>query len=71
MGVQGMEMTLQNQWRTWVQSQLSQWDLPSQEMFDVQTRVLESTRLKLQRLEERLKKLESTLSSTQMGGVDP
>lgn len=61
-------MSLQNQWRTWVQSQLSQWEIPSQEMFDIQTQVLERTRMKVHLLEERLKSLESILSQRSAPG---
>jgi len=46
-----------------LQQQLSELELVSREEFDIQTRVLQRTRAKLEALESRLTELESRLSS--------
>lgn len=61
-------MSIQNHWNTWIRSQLTHWDIPSQEMFDIQTRVLERTQQKLRQLEMRIQELESQLAASHPGG---
>ena len=57
-GLQQVKADFEAQVKTLLQEQLSQLEFVSREEFDIQTRVLQRTRAKLEALEEKIKQLE-------------
>ena len=61
-GVQQVKSDFDARLKTLLQQQLTQLEFVSREEFDIQARVLQRTRAKLEILEEKLRHLEQTLS---------
>ncbi|OGO93204.1 MAG: hypothetical protein A3F41_07220 [Coxiella sp. RIFCSPHIGHO2_12_FULL_44_14] len=57
-GIAHLPKDIEKNFHSVLQTALSKMDLVTREEFDVQTKVLERTRAKLERLEKRLKELE-------------
>jgi BMFP domain-containing protein YqiC len=62
-GLQQVKSDFEAQIKTLLQQQLAQLDFVSREEFDIQLRVLQRTRAKLEALESKLDQLEKTLSN--------
>ena len=62
-GLQQVKSDFEVQIKTLLQQQLAQLDFVSREEFDIQSRVLQRTRTKLEALESNLDQLEKTLSN--------
>jgi BMFP domain-containing protein YqiC len=62
-GLQQAKSDFEAQVKTLLQQQLAQLDFVSREEFDIQSRVLQRTRAKLETLEQKLEQLEKTLSN--------
>ena len=62
-GLQQVKSDFEVQIKTLLQQQLAQLDFVSREEFDIQSRVLQCTRTKLEALESKLDQLEKTLSN--------
>ena len=60
-GAQQLKADIDQKIRTVLQNQLAQLDFVNREEFDIQTRVLQRTRTKLEALEEKIKLLEEKL----------
>ncbi len=60
-GMQQVKSDFDARLKTLLQQQLSQLEFVSREEFDIQARVLQRTRAKLETLEEKLSELEQTL----------
>jgi BMFP domain-containing protein YqiC len=63
-GLQQVKSDFEAQIKTLLQQQLAQLDFVSREEFDIQLRVLQRTRAKLEALESKLDQLEKTLSNS-------
>jgi BMFP domain-containing protein YqiC len=63
-GLQQVKSDFEAQIKTLLQQQLAQLDFVSREEFDIQSRVLQRTRAKLEALESKLDQLEKTLSNS-------
>jgi BMFP domain-containing protein YqiC len=63
-GLQQVKSDFEVQIKTLLQQQLAQLDFVSREEFDIQSRVLQRTRTKLEALESKLDQLEKTLSNS-------
>ena len=61
-GMQQVKADFDARLKTLLQQQLTQLEFVSREEFDIQARVLQRTRAKLEILEEKLRHLEQTLS---------
>ncbi|MFA9419089.1 MAG: accessory factor UbiK family protein [Gammaproteobacteria bacterium] len=61
-GVQQVKSDFDARLKTLLQQQLAQLEFVSREEFDIQARVLQRTRAKLETLEEKLRELEQTLT---------
>lgn len=61
-GVQQVKSDFDARLKVLLQQQLAQLEFVSREEFDIQARVLQRTRDKLEKLEEKLKQLETTLT---------
>ncbi len=61
-GVQQVKSDFDARLKALLQQQLAQLEFVSREEFDIQARVLQRTRGKLEKLEEKLKQLEATLT---------
>jgi len=61
-GAQQLKADVDKKIRAVLQNQLAQLDFVSREEFDIQTRVLQRTRAKLETLEEKIKILEEKIS---------
>jgi BMFP domain-containing protein YqiC len=61
-GVQQVKSDFDARLKTLLQQQLAQLEFVSREEFDIQTRVLQRTRAKLEKLEDKLRQLEQTLN---------
>ena len=62
-GLQQVKSDFEVQIKTLLQQQLAQLDFVSREEFDIQSRVLQRTRTKLEALESKLDQLEKSLSN--------
>jgi len=62
-GLQQAKSDFEAQIKMLLQQQLAQFDFVSREEFDIQARVLQRTRSKLEALEKKLDQLEQTLSN--------
>jgi len=62
-GLRQVKSDFEVQIKTLLQQQLAQLDFVSREEFDIQSRVLQRTRTKLEALESKLDQLEKTLSN--------
>ena len=62
-GLQQVKSDFDVKLRTLLQQQLSEFEFVSREEFDIQARVLQRTRAKLEALEQRLEQLEKTLGT--------
>ena len=62
-GLQQVKSDFDARLKVLLQQQLSALELVSREEFDIQTRVLQRTRAKLEALEDKLKQLEQNLES--------
>ncbi|MFV2031728.1 MAG: accessory factor UbiK family protein [Gammaproteobacteria bacterium] len=62
-GLQQLKGDFDARLKTLLQQQLSALELVSREEFDIQTRVLQRTRAKLEELEQKLQQLEQNLES--------
>lgn len=62
-GLQQAKADFEAQVKTLLQQQLAQLDFVSREEFDIQTRVLQRTRSRLEALEKKLDQLEKDLTS--------
>ena len=60
-GLQQAKADFDARLKTLLQQQLSEFEFVSREEFDIQSRVLQRTRIKLEALEDKLKQLEKTL----------
>ena len=60
-GLQQVKTDFDARLKSLLQQQLANYEMVSREEFDIQTRVLERTREKLEVIEARLKELETTL----------
>jgi len=60
-GLQQAKADFDARLKTLLQQQLSEFEFVSREEFDIQSRVLQRTRAKLESLEDKLKHLEKTL----------
>jgi BMFP domain-containing protein YqiC len=60
-GLQQAKADFDARLKTLLQQQLSEFEFVSREEFDIQSRVLQRTRIKLEALEDKLKHLEKTL----------
>ena len=60
-GLQQAKSDFDARLKTLLQQQLSEFEFVSREEFDIQSRVLQRTRTKLEALEDKLKHLEKTL----------
>jgi BMFP domain-containing protein YqiC len=63
-GLQQVKSDFETQIKTLLQQQLAQLDFVSREEFDIQSRVLQRTRTKLEVLESKLDQLEKKLSNS-------
>ena len=61
-GVQQVKSDFDARLKTLLQQQLAQLEFVSREEFDIQARVLQRTRAKLEKLEDKLSQLEQTLN---------
>jgi BMFP domain-containing protein YqiC len=61
-GIQQVKSDFDARLKTLLQQQLAQLEFVSREEFDIQARVLQRTRAKLETLEDKLKQLEQTLN---------
>ena len=61
-GVQQVKSDFDARLKTLLQQQLAQLEFVSREEFDIQARVLQRTRAKLEKLEDKLHQLEQTLN---------
>jgi len=61
-GVQQVKSDFDARLKTLLQQQLAQLEFVSREEFDIQARVLQRTRAKLEALEQKLRELEQTLT---------
>ncbi len=62
-GVQQLKQDMEKNMRAALQSAFAKWDLVTREEFDVQTKVLEKTRAKLEELEKVLIELEERVNA--------
>ena len=62
-GLQQVKTDFDAKLKTLLQQQLSEFEFVSREEFDIQARVLQRTRAKLEALEEKLDQLEKTLEA--------
>lgn len=62
-GLQQVKSDFDSKLKTLLQQQLSQFEFVSREEFDIQSRVLQRTRAKLEALEQKLDQLEKTLGT--------
>jgi hypothetical protein len=62
-GLQQVKSDLDAKLKSLLQQQLSEFEFVSREEFDIQSRVLQRTRAKLEALEEKLDQLEKTLKT--------
>ena len=62
-GLQQVKSDFDAKLKTLLQQQLSEFEFVSREEFDIQSRVLQRTRAKLEALEEKLDQLEKTLEA--------
>ena len=62
-GLQQVKTDFDAKLKTLLQQQLSEFEFVSREEFDIQSRVLQRTRAKLEALEEKLDQLEKTLEA--------
>src|SRR5688572_14638172 len=69
--VRSMQQDLENNFRTVLRSTLGKLDLVTREEFDVQTKVLERTRAKLEALETRVKEMEGVQGGAGGGSRPP
>jgi hypothetical protein len=60
-GLQQLKSDFDKQLKTLLQQQLAQYEFVSREEFDIQARVLQRTRAKLESIETKLKELEKSL----------
>jgi BMFP domain-containing protein YqiC len=61
-GIQQVKSDFDARLKTLLQQQLAQLEFVSREEFDIQARVLQRTRAKLEKLEDKLRQLEQTLN---------
>jgi len=61
-GVQQVKSDFDARLKTLLQQQLAQLEFVSREEFDIQARVLQRTRTRLEKLEDKLRQLEQTLN---------
>ena len=61
-GAQQVKSDFDARLKTLLQQQLAQLEFVSREEFDIQARVLQRTRAKLEKLEDKLRQLEQTLN---------
>ena len=62
-GLQQVKTDFDTKLKTLLQQQLSEFEFVSREEFDIQSRVLQRTRAKLETLEQKLEQLEKTLGT--------
>jgi len=62
-GLQQVKSDFDTKLKTLLQQQLSEFEFVSREEFDIQSRVLQRTRTKLEALEQKLEQLEKTLGT--------
>ena len=62
-GLQQVKIDFDAKLKTLLQQQLSEFEFVSREEFDIQSRILQRTRSKLETLEDKLKQLEETLAT--------
>ena len=62
-GLQQLKSDFDTKLKTLLQQQLSEFEFVSREEFDIQSRVLQRTRAKLEALEQKLEQLEKTLGT--------
>ena len=62
-GLQQVKSDFDTKLKTLLQQQLSELEFVSREEFDIQSRVLQRTRAKLEALEQKLEQLEKTLGT--------
>jgi BMFP domain-containing protein YqiC len=62
-GLQQVKSDFDTKLKTLLQQQLSEFEFVSREEFDIQSRVLQRTRAKLEALEQKLEQLEKTLGT--------
>ena len=62
-GLQQVKTDFDAKLKTLLQQQLSEFEFVSREEFDIQSRILQRTRSKLEALEDKLKQLEETLAT--------
>jgi len=62
-GLQQVKSDFEVKLKTLLQQQLSEFEFVSREEFDIQVRVLQRTRAKLEALEQKLEQLEKTLGT--------
>ena len=62
-GLQQVKSDFDTKLKTLLQQQLSEFEFVSREEFDIQSRVLQRTRAKLETLEQKLEQLEKTLGT--------
>jgi BMFP domain-containing protein YqiC len=62
-GLQQVKTDFDAKLKTLLQQQLSEFEFVSREEFDIQSRILQRTRSKLETLEDKLKQLEETLAT--------
>jgi BMFP domain-containing protein YqiC len=62
-GLQQVKSDFDSKLKTLLQQQLSEFEFVSREEFDIQSRVLQRTRAKLEVLEQKLDQLEKTLGT--------
>lgn len=60
-GLQQLKSDFDSQLKTLLQQQLAQYEFVSREEFDIQARILQRTRAKLESIEAKLKELEKSL----------
>jgi len=60
-GLQQLKSDFDSRLKTLLQQQLAQYELVSREEFDIQARILQRTRAKLESIEAKLKELEKSL----------
>ena len=63
-GLQQVKSDFDAKLKTLLQQQLSEFEFVSREEFDIQARVLQRTRSKLEALEEKINQLEKTLETS-------
>ncbi len=62
-GLQQVKSDFDTKLKTLLQQQLTEFEFVSREEFDIQSRVLQRTRAKLETLEQKLEQLEKTLGT--------